>query len=120
MQSNRRTLAGALACALLAALAACSDTATSPTEASIDTKTTSKAQVTDTTTAPAPAPGTTRSFYQGAYLGDAASTPENIAAAIRSFGQMTGKQPSLVKTFHSLDCDFTARGWGGQGLRSGA
>lgn len=120
MQSNRRTLAGALACALLAALAACSDMATSPTEASIDAKKTPKTPVTDTASVPKPDTSTARSFYQGAYLGSTASTPENIAAAIRSFGQMTGRQPSLVKTFHSLNCDFTSSGWCGQVLRQAA
>jgi endoglucanase len=115
MQSIRRTLPGALACALLAALAACSDMATSPTGTTTDAVDAKKKT-------PTPAPDTTpaRSFYQGAYLGDANSTPERIAAAIREFGQATGKQPSLVKTFHSLNCDFTATGWCGQVLRQAA
>lgn len=114
MQLNRRTLAGALACALLAALTACSDMSTSPTEPSIDARKTPQVPVVDT---PSTAP---RPFYQGAYLGTANSTPERIAAAIREFGALTGRQPSLVKTFHSLDCDFTAAGWCGQVLRQAA
>jgi len=116
MQPNRRTLAGALACALLAALAACSDMATSPTSTTDELD----ARKAPKPTAPAPDTSTARSFYQGAYLGDANSTPERIAAAIREFGQSTGKQPSLVKTFHSMNCDFTAAGWCGQVLRQAA
>ena len=114
MQSNRRNLAGALACALLAALSACSDMATSPTGSSVDARKSPKPTVpVDTATAPRP-------FYQGAYLGTANSSPERIAAAIREFGQLTGRQPSLVKTFHSLNCDFGAGGWCGQVLRQAA
>ncbi|HEX8362832.1 MAG TPA: glycosyl hydrolase [Longimicrobium sp.] len=63
-----------------------------------------------------PAPSD-RPFFSGAYLGDAASTPERIAGAIRDFGTMTGKQPALVKTFHDLTCDFSATGWCGRLLR---
>jgi len=114
MQLNRRNLAGALACAALAALSACSDMATSPSDPSIEARKSPKpTPPADTATAP-------RAFYQGAYLGTANSTPERIAAAIREFGQLTGRQPSLVKTFHSLDCDFTAAGWCGQVLRQAA
>ena len=64
-------------------------------------------------TAPAPmtADPANRPFFGGAYLGDALSTPEHIAGAIRDFGKLTGKQPALVKTFHDLSCDFSATGW---------
>jgi endoglucanase len=113
MQPNRRNLAGALACAALAALSACSDMATSPNDPAVEARKSPQTPVVDTTSAP-------RAFYQGAYLGTANSTPERIAAAIREFGQLTGRQPSLVKTFHSLDCDFTAAGWCGQVLRQAA
>jgi endoglucanase len=87
---------------------------TSSSDSSIDARKSPKPTVpVDTSTAP-------RSFYQGAYRGTAHSTPERIAAAIREFGQLTGRQPSLVKTFHSLDCDFGAGGWCGQVLRQAA
>jgi endoglucanase len=112
MQLNRRNLAGALACALLAALSACSDSATGPTDTSVDAKKTPQTPAVPSTEA--------RPFFQGAYLGTANSTPERIAIAIREFGQMTGRQPSLVKTFHSLNCDFAAGGWCGQVLRQAA
>ncbi|MBV9773541.1 MAG: hypothetical protein JO040_06300 [Gemmatimonadetes bacterium] len=58
-----------------------------------------------------------RPFYGGAFLGDAASTPDRIGGAIRDFATLTGKQPALVKTFHDLSCDFGATGWCGQLLR---
>ena len=65
-----------------------------------------------------PAPTTTvRPFYTGAYLGDANTTPERIGPAIAEFGRLAGKRPSLVKSFHDLDCDFTAAGWCGRLLR---
>jgi endoglucanase len=116
----RTPLAATLACVAFAALAACSDMAPSPTgpEARKQPKTTPPPG--DTTSTPTPPPPSGTSFYAGAYLGDANSTPQTIAGAIRSFGTMTGKQPSLVKTFHSLDCDFTANGWCGQVLRAAA
>ena len=122
MQSTkfRSSVASAAMFAALAALAACSDSATSPTGPEAR-KTPKPSPSPDTSTAPAPAPApSTNAFYAGAYLGDAASTPQNIAAAIRDFGTMTGKQPSLVKTFHSMNCDFTANGWCGQVLRAAA
>jgi endoglucanase len=56
-------------------------------------------------------------FYAGAFLGDAESTPERIGPAIRAFASRTGAHPALVKTFHDLDCDFSARGWCGRVLR---
>jgi endoglucanase len=56
-------------------------------------------------------------FFSGAFLGDSASTPENIAGAIRDFGRLTGKRPALIKTFHDLSCDFSAAGWCGRVLR---
>jgi endoglucanase len=111
LQSRSRSVSAAIACAALAALAACSDMGTSPTAASGPD---SRKQPAPTPTAPAPG---AQPFYAGAYLGDAVSNPQQIAQAIRDFGTLTGRQPSLVKTFHSLDCDFTAGGWCGQVLR---
>ena len=68
------------------------------------------------TPAPVATDSAERPFFGGAYLGDAASTPENIAGAIRDFGRMTGRQPALVKTFHDLTCDFGESGWCGRVL----
>lgn len=53
----------------------------------------------------------------GAYLGDEDSTPERIGGAIGEFSRKVGKQPALVKTFHTLECDFSATGWCGRVLR---
>ena len=115
-----RSFHATLAFAALAALAACSDSVTSPDVTAVDKKQPKQPPVADTsTTAPSTSTRTAR-FFAGAYLGDANSTPSTIAGAIRSFGTLTGKQPSLVKTFHSLNCDFTASGWCGQVLRAAA
>ncbi|HEU0016233.1 MAG TPA: glycosyl hydrolase [Longimicrobium sp.] len=56
-------------------------------------------------------------FFAGAYLGDAATTPERVETAIADFASRTGKAPALVKSFHDLSCDFSATGWCGQLLR---
>lgn len=105
----RRPLAAAFALATL--LAACADV---PTQATTPPETPG-----DTTPAPAPATPapSARPFFHGAFLGDENSTPERIGPAIRDFAQRSGKQPAMVKTFHNLDCDWSA-GWCGQLLRS--
>jgi endoglucanase len=64
-----------------------------------------------------PADGPAAPFYAGAFLGDAESTPERIAPAIRDFGARTGTRLTLVKTFHDLECDFAPSGWCGRVLR---
>ncbi len=56
-------------------------------------------------------------FFAGAFLGDARSTPEEIAAAIDDFTSLTGGRPALVKTFLRLGDDFSARGWPGRVVR---
>lgn len=137
MFQKLQPFATVIACAAFATLAACSDTANpvaspSPTapagqpkadstaaSGSTTQKDTTKTSTTDTTakTGSAPTQTTSRPFYAGAYLGDANSKPETVAGAIQAFGQLTGRQPSLVKTFHDLNCDFTANGWCGQVLR---
>lgn len=66
---------------------------------------------------PVTPPAAAGEFFNGAFLGDAESTPERIAGAIRDFAGLAGKQPALVKTFHPLSCDFSAAGWCGQVLR---
>lgn len=72
------------------------------------------------TPAPAtpPAQNSARPFFSGAFLGDANSTPERISTAIAEFTARSGKHPSLVKTFHNLECDWSAGAWCGQLLRS--
>src|SRR3982750_370849 len=110
-----RPLAAWRGVAALAALAACSDAGVSPVAPDTKKQPSPAPPPVDTTTA-----STVRPFYAGAYLGDANSPPQTIAAAILSFGALTGKRPSLVKTFHSLSCDFTAAGWCGQVLRAAA
>src|SRR5438045_197165 len=82
----------------LAALAACADASVSPTGPEARKQPKPVQPPADTSTA---TPPPVRPFYAGAYLGDANSTPQTIAAAIRGFGSLTGKQPALVKTFHS-------------------
>ncbi|HSM36827.1 MAG TPA: glycosyl hydrolase [Longimicrobiales bacterium] len=57
-------------------------------------------------------------FFTGAFLGDARSNPEEIAAAIDDFSRLTGDRPSLVKTFLRLGDDFSRRGWPGRVVRS--
>ncbi|HEX6913416.1 MAG TPA: glycosyl hydrolase, partial [Longimicrobium sp.] len=99
---------GVAAFALAALLAACADV---PTQASTPPEE-------ETPGAPAPPVETARPFFNGAFLGDASSTPERIGPAIREFTQRSGKQPALVKTFHDLDCDWAAGAWCGQLLRS--
>lgn len=63
------------------------------------------------------APTPARPFHHGIFLGDEASTPESIAAAIDRFAGMVGQRPSLVKTFHRLDGEFGPDGWAGRVLR---
>ena len=65
-----------------------------------------------------PATPTNPQFFNGAYLGDAESTPERIAGAIGDFASLTGKRPALVKTFHPISCDFSSTGWCGKVLRA--
>ena len=96
---QHRPLLRAAALAALALLAACAD------------------MPTRTDHAPSPADSAAAPFYAGAFLGDAESTPERIAPAIRAFGERTGTAPTLVKTFHDLECDFSAAGWCGRVLR---
>jgi hypothetical protein len=74
---------------------------------------------------PEPIPDSTRAadaeatpFFTGAFLGDARSNPEDIAAAIDDFSRLTGDRPSLVKTFLRLGDDFSRRGWPGRVVRS--
>lgn len=91
--------------AVAALLAACADV---PTAAETPP---------DSTPAP-PAQNSARPFFSGAFLGDANSTPERIGPAIAGWAQRSGKHPSLVKTFHNLECDWSAGAWCGQLLRA--
>lgn len=56
-------------------------------------------------------------FYAGVFLGDALTKPELVEDGIRDFARRTGKSPSLVKSFHTLDCDFSESGWCGALVR---
>jgi hypothetical protein len=96
--------------AMAALLAACADV---PTAAETP-------PATDPVPAPAtpPASDAARPFFSGAFLGDASSTPEKIGPAITEWTRRSGKHSSLVKTFHNLDCDWSAGAWCGQLLRA--
>ena len=64
-----------------------------------------------------PAAAFDRPFFAGVYLGDAETQPEQIQSSIDAFAGLVGKRPALVKTFHTIEGDFSARGWNGQLLR---
>ena len=57
-----------------------------------------------------------RPFFGGVFLGDDASTPERVQAAIDDYTRMAGRRPALVKTFHDLGADLSATGWAGRVL----
>ena len=57
-------------------------------------------------------------FWTGVYLGDALTTPENVASGLRAFAAMTASEPALVKTYHHLDADLSATGWSGRLVRA--
>lgn len=99
-----RSLAAAAALVLLAAACGESPTAGVPGES-------------ETPAPTPPAPSVEKPFYAGAYLGDAGTKPETVEGAIRAFAAMTGKQPAFVKSYHTLDCDFSATGWCGKVVR---
>lgn len=114
MQSSsilRRPWVAALA--LSALFAACGDV---PTQATTPPDETPGASTPEP--APTPPAASARPFFSGAFLGDANSTPERIGPAIREFAQRSGKHPSMIKTFHNLDCDWSANAWCGQLLRN--
>ena len=71
----------------------------------------------DTTKPETPVTPSAGPFFHGAFLGEADSKPERIGAAIREYGDMVGKAPALVKTYHPVSCDFSAAGWCGKVLR---
>ena len=107
-----------LAASTLVLAVACSDVPTAVAGEPSDPSEARKGTPAPTPT-PTPPPSTgAPSFFKGAYLGDAESTPERIGDAIRAFGQMSGKQPALVKTFHPITCDFSTAGWCGKVLRA--
>lgn len=66
---------------------------------------------------PAESP-TSRPVFQGVFLGDAQSGPDDIGPAIEAFGARVGKGPALVKTFLRLGDDFGPGGWAGRVLRA--
>jgi hypothetical protein len=101
------------ALALSALFAACGDVPTQATTPPDETPGSSTPEPT-----PTPPAASARPFFSGAFLGDANSTPERIGPAIRAFAERSGKHPSMVKTFHDLDCDWSASAWCGQLLRN--
>jgi hypothetical protein len=116
--SLRAKLVPAALFALSIAAAACGDSSTSPTAPASETVPEQKKQpAPGPAPSPTPAPAPSRPFYAGAYLGDAATKPELVQAAITDFAAKSGKAPSLVKSFHTLDCDWSATGWCGQLIR---
>lgn len=56
-------------------------------------------------------------FEAGIFFGDSVSTPQQMRAALRRYADRFGAPPGLVKTFHSLEDDFSARGAAGRLLR---
>ena len=62
-------------------------------------------------------PAAATPFFSGVFLGDQASRPERIESALREFGRAVGSRPALVKTFFTLEDDFSRRGWAGRVLR---
>jgi endoglucanase len=82
-----------------------------------DVSSTSTTTVTGTTTPTNLTRSKDHPFFQGVYLGDANTTPERVAGALADFSTMVGQKPSLVKSFHDLDADFSANGWAGRLLR---
>jgi hypothetical protein len=114
MRSIARARLPLAALAALLTLAACQD---SPTAA----RPVDKGTKTQPAPAPAPAPAPTAAaqpFYAGAYLGDAATTPDSIVKGIHDFAALAGRQPALVKSFQTIDCDFSAAGWCGRMVRN--
>ena len=103
MHPVRRTRAALLALAMTMAACADAPTAARPSD--------------EPTAAPVPADAADAPFYAGVYLGDEATKPERVEAALRDFAARTGTRPALVKSFHTLDCDFGAEGWCGQLVR---
>lgn len=53
-------------------------------------------------------------FYSGVFLGDDATTPERVRAELDAFTDIAGHRPSLVKSFHAVDADFSGSGWAGR------
>lgn len=114
-KSPRRPLLAGLASLSVALLAACAEM---PTDTGAESRPTPEPQQPAQPAQPAtPEPGAAAPFFTGAYLGDASTTPERIGGAIAGFERLSGKRPALVKSFHDLDCDFTASGWCGRLLR---
>src|SRR5687768_98049 len=80
IRSTSRYIAAAFTVALAVA---CSDSPTSAADPGpADGK---KTPAPGTPTAPAPTPSSDRAFFNGAYLGDAETTPERVEAALRDF-----------------------------------
>ena len=108
LQFSRRPLATSVLFAAATLLAACADM---PSQSQPEPEPAEKRT-------PPTVPSTSdRPFYAGAFLGDEDTKPERIQGAIAEFERLSGKRPSMIKSFHDLNCDFTAGGWCGQLLR---
>jgi endoglucanase len=58
-----------------------------------------------------------RPFFHGVFLGDDESRPGIVGGAIAEFRDRSGSAPALVKTFQTLDSDFSPGGWAGRVVR---
>ncbi len=54
----------------------------------------------------------------GVFFGDHVRTPDEMRAAIEAYRERFGVLPGMVKTFHSLEHDFSASGEAGQLIRA--
>lgn len=57
-------------------------------------------------------------FAAGVFFGDGVDSPERMRASLSSYRSRYGAVPSLVKTFHSLEDDFSETGRAGRLLRA--
>jgi endoglucanase len=95
------------------ALAACQDSPTGVKPLGKGTKTQPAPSP-----SPTPTPTTTaQPFYAGAYLGDGVTKPDSVVKGINDFTALVGRQPSLVKSFQTMGCDFSSTGWCGRMVR---
>jgi hypothetical protein len=89
----------------LFALAACSDSPTEPVSDNDSAPERTEVALPD------------RPFYHGAFLGDEETQPGRVSAAITRFAGRAGQTPALVKSFFTLDSDFSSEGWAGRLVR---
>lgn len=61
--------------------------------------------------------GSMDDFAAGVFFGDAVDSPQRMRAALEGYARRYGAPPAMVKTFHSLQDDFSATGAAGGMLR---